>query len=101
MAPCGTAWKHAVLNHVWLPGAGDPAKPWGALALGSHVISGREPDELEPSRPAPAGSTLEVVTVNGDPEENEVMPETRHPLRAPATTPWLPLKSTRLNSSHL
>src|ERR1019366_9554284 len=91
-APCGTAWKHAVLNQVWLPGSGDPPKPWAALALGSQVLSGREPDELEPSRPAPAGSTLEVVTVNGAPEENEVMPETCHPFRAPATTPWLPLK---------
>src|SRR6516165_11286635 len=68
-APCGTGTKQAVLNQV-RPCVLDCAEPayWpGWLARGSQIMSGRGPDELDPRKPEPAGSTLEVVTVVGAP----------------------------------
>src|ERR1019366_1391511 len=66
LAYCGTAAKQAVLKYR-LAVEGRSEKAFGALALGSQIMSGRELATLEPSRPRPPGSRLEVVTVNGAP----------------------------------
>src|SRR5262245_31762311 len=63
-APDGTAAKHDALNQGVLVADGEPAYPWGALALGSQIMSGRGLAALVPRSPRPAGSTLDVVTVN-------------------------------------
>ena len=60
----------AVLNHVrpCAEDCADPPKVCGAFAFGSQTMSGRPLAELLlPMLPRPAGSTLEVVTVNGAP----------------------------------
>src|ERR1039457_6845378 len=69
--PCGTGAKQAVLIQVSGCVADSSCAVlayWpGWFARGSQIWSVRELAELEPRRPRPAGSTLEVVTVNGTP----------------------------------
>src|SRR6185369_9513621 len=75
-APCGTGAKQAVLNQVSAPAASCEALAYccGWPARGSQIMSGRELAALDPSRPRPAGSTLDVVTVSGTPVYAERMP---------------------------
>src|SRR5712692_5927458 len=73
--PCATGEKQFVSNHL-------PLKPrsCGAVALGSHIMSGRELAKLDPRNPRPAGSTFEVVTVKGKPVAKLEIPENCQPL---------------------
>src|ERR1022692_4020814 len=79
-APCGTAAKQAVLNQVGCPVPVMPGARCGALALGSHNMSGRELEALLPSRPRPAGARVEVVTVKGEPVYMVRIPASSQPL---------------------
>src|SRR5579884_519605 len=79
ISPAGTLTKHEVLNH-W-------ATVCGAWALGSQIMSGRGAAALEPRMPRPAGSTLEVAAVSGEPATKLVRPETSQPASAYFLTP--------------
>src|SRR5215472_6337845 len=75
--PCATGWKQDVL--IQNP---PTLALCGAFEFGSQTMSGRALAALEPNSPRPAGSTFDVVTVNGNPVPNDEIPESCHPFTA-------------------